>query len=175
MSDPRTIVYVADHGLVKVQDGINIRMAGLVLETHPAVAKYPNDLRLVGTVDAQTAAHITMLGDSATLPLYRDRITPIGSEPSESSSPQAVAADPGRDWSPNSLPNFAEAYRECIAALTTAHRALTWDAVAVWLQDKYEPPLRLDKNDIPRDLHPKTVAEWAKRAGLPHPKEYRLK
>ncbi len=82
MSDPpRTLVYVADNGLVKIQDGINIRMAGLVLESHPAVAMYPNDLRPVGSVDAQTAAQITMLGDSATLPLYRDRITPIGSAP----------------------------------------------------------------------------------------------
>ncbi len=86
----RTDVYVADNGLVKVRDGINIRMEGVVLEGHPAVAKYPAELRLVGSADDATVATIKMLGDAATLPRLWDRITPVGAEPPTPGAPRGT-------------------------------------------------------------------------------------
>jgi hypothetical protein len=117
----RTDVYVADNGLVKVQDGFNIRMRGVVLETHPAVAKYPTDFRLVGTVDDATAKAITMLGDDATLPRLWERIEPIGTTPATSARPddQPEPRLPGdKTW-----PEIAAKYGELAAQPVSAgHR-----------------------------------------------------
>lgn len=65
---PRTTVYVAMNGLVKVADGIKYRQERVTLASDPAVAKYPDAWRELGTVDAETAAVIEMLDDEAVLP-----------------------------------------------------------------------------------------------------------
>lgn len=77
-------------------------------------------------------------------------------------------------WSPPGVPDFAGAYRECIAGLVRDHAPLTWESLAVRLQDTYDTPRRKrpGTNEY-ADLHAKTVAGWAERAGLPHPREFR--
>jgi hypothetical protein len=80
---PRTTVYVAMNGLVKVADGINYRQERVTLASDPAVAKHPDAWRELGTVDDDGAAYIVMLGDAAVLPRLLDRIKPIVIEPAE--------------------------------------------------------------------------------------------
>ncbi len=83
----------------------------------------------------------------------------------------AEVSAPPSAWSPPGIPDFAGAYRECIAALVVSHAPLTWDSVAAWLQETYDPPRRLRRGSGQyADLHPKTVARWARRAQLPHPR-----
>lgn len=78
---------------------------------------------------------------------------------------QAPAAE---GWSPASLPGFADVYRKCVAALTAKHLPLTWESVAVWLGEEYDLPRRRRHGGY-ADVHAKTIAGWARRAGLPHP------
>jgi hypothetical protein len=77
---PRTTVYVAMNGLVKVADGINYRQERVTLASDPAVTKYPDAWRELGTVDDAGAAYIVMLGDAAVLPRLWERIAPPGIE-----------------------------------------------------------------------------------------------
>ena len=85
---PRTTVYVAMNGLVKVADGINYRQERVTLASDPAVAKYPDAWRELGTVDDDGAAYIVMLGDAAVLPWLRERISPIGAVPVPGAVPE---------------------------------------------------------------------------------------
>lgn len=80
MSDLQ-LVYIAPNGLVKVRDGINMRMGRLVLASDPTVAQYPDAFVPFGMVDAATAALFPGLGDEATAKLLLDRIQPIPVEP----------------------------------------------------------------------------------------------
>ena len=159
-----TTVYVAMHGLVKLSDGINYRHERVTLASDPAVAQYPDAFRKLGTVNDDGAAYIVMLGDAAVLSRVEHLITPFGVKPAEASPTSPT-------WSPPGIPDFAGAYRECVAALVTAHAPLTWESVASWLQETYDPPRRRRRgSDEYADLHAKTVAGWAERAGLPHPR-----
>jgi hypothetical protein len=121
MSGPRTVVYVADNGLVKVRDGINYRQERVALASDPAVAKYPTDFREVGTVGADGLARILMLGDAATLRLVVDFIAPIGGE--------AVIPrrGPGRPGWTDDL--FRQRWREAVARGNLAEPA-TYPLVA---------------------------------------------
>jgi hypothetical protein len=85
----------------------------------------------------------------------------------ESTEPEPVG------WSPPGIADLAGAYRECITSLVASHSPLTWESVAAWLQETYDLPRRRRQgtNDY-ADLHAKTVAGWARRAGLPHPRRF---
>ncbi len=74
----RTRVYVADHGFVKVTEGINIWQTGVVLEDHPAAVRYTERLREAGTVDAEGARQIRLYGQTATLKSVGHLIQPPG-------------------------------------------------------------------------------------------------
>jgi hypothetical protein len=95
MSADRTRVYVAREGFMGDYPGhrSNIRESRLVVESHPGPGKDPTRWRLVGTVDAATAAMVEAYDDEATLRTFGKEITPIGFEPSERTvSPRATDA-----------------------------------------------------------------------------------
>lgn len=96
------MVYVADHGLVAIKDGFNIPMTGVLLASHPLVAKYPARLRALGTVDAAGAAYINMLGTHAVLRQVAHLITPLGIEPDLSET--TGVQDSGPDSPDGNLP-----------------------------------------------------------------------
>ena len=104
---PRTTVYVAMNGLVKVADGIKYRQERVTLASDPAVAKYPDAWRELGTVDAETAAVIEMLDDEAVLPRLWERIAPVGGEhTSDVPEPTPDEQDGGLSW-----PRIEDTYR----------------------------------------------------------------
>jgi hypothetical protein len=84
------------------------------------------------------------------------------------------SAVPASGWSPPGIGDFPGLYRTCIASLRADHQPLSWESAAAWMQENADPPRRLRRGgtDDYADLHAKTVAGWAKRAGLPHPREY---
>jgi hypothetical protein len=93
--------------------------------------------------------------------------------PDEQQEPKRWAPAPS-PWSPPGLPGFAAAYRQCVAALIADHSPLTWESVAAWLQEHYDTPRRRRRGRTGyADLHAKTVAGWARRACLSHPREFR--
>lgn len=81
------------------------------------------------------------------------------------------AAAPLVPWSPKAFPNLHEAYSECLVALRKSHQPMTWESVAGWLQENYDLPRRQRPSGGYADVHAKTVAGWARKAGLPAPWE----
>lgn len=96
MTRAQPIVYVTDPGLTK--GGFNIRMGGVVLESHPAVALFPDSFRAVGTADDALVATITMLGDHAVLPRLWDRITLPAIDHGDLEPTMAGAVDAALPW-----------------------------------------------------------------------------
>jgi hypothetical protein len=74
-------VYVARQAFVAAD--FNARDQRVALASHWAVEKYPDNWRLIGTVDAITAARIKMLDDAAVLPVVLNNIMPITMEGTE--------------------------------------------------------------------------------------------
>ncbi len=90
--DPRVTVYVAREPFVKTAaDGyyLNARASRLVIESHPAIAHWPDEWRVAGTVDTGTAAMIDVLDDEATLVRLWEHIQPVMAETAEIESADA--------------------------------------------------------------------------------------
>jgi len=166
----RTRVYVADHGFVKVTEGINIWQTGVVLEDHPAAVRYTERLREAGTVDAEGARQIRLYGQAATLKSVGHLIQPpraINTVEHPGSvlrlpvppgfTPRATPATRGRRVS-----RFAEHYREAIARVTSkGGRRAGWREVTDQLN------LDLDLGNAPLDES--TIRRWVREDGLPKP------
>lgn len=79
-------VFVAREPFIgSADDGywINVWTLRVVLESHPAYRRWPEKWKLAGTINADNARWIDILGDAATLPKLMDRITPPASETDE--------------------------------------------------------------------------------------------
>jgi hypothetical protein len=98
------------------------RKGRVALASDVCVAAHPGLWGVVGTVDAEWAARIAVMGDAATIDRLIDHILPIGAEGS-STAPAPAASGPQRHAGPDLIATRAEveAIREELASKQLPH------------------------------------------------------